>query len=84
MIIFAAGGYLTFWDYLTHMIKNHRSARSHRPFVFWKPLNGYFDNEDPDEMQHLAALFCLFDLFLYVHSTIFQLCGTVLPGLNQY
>ena len=28
--------------------------------------------------------FCLFDLFLYVHSTIFQLCGTGLPGLNQY
>ena len=23
---------------------------------------------------------CLFDLILYVHSTIFQLCGTVLPG----
>ena len=28
--------------------------------------------------------FCLFDLILYVHSTIFQLCGTGLPGLNQY
>ena len=27
---------------------------------------------------------CLFDLVLYVHSTIFQLCGTVLPGFNQY
>ena len=27
---------------------------------------------------------CLFDLILYVHSTIFQLCGTGLPGLNQY
>ena len=27
---------------------------------------------------------CLFDLILYVHSTIFQLCGTDLPGLNQY
>ena len=26
----------------------------------------------------------LFDLILYVHSTIFQLCGTILPGLNQY
>ena len=26
----------------------------------------------------------LFDLILYVHSTIFQLCGTVLPGFNQY
>ena len=30
------------------------------------------------------ALFCLFDLILYVHSTVFQLCGTVLPGFNQY
>ena len=30
------------------------------------------------------SLFCLFDLILYVHSTIFQLCGTGLPGLNQY
>ena len=28
--------------------------------------------------------FCLFDLILYVHSTIFQLCGTFLPGFNQY
>ena len=27
--------------------------------------------------------FCLFDLVLYVHSTIFQLCGTVLPGFNK-
>ena len=26
----------------------------------------------------------LFDLILYVHSTIFQLCRTGLPGLNQY
>ena len=26
----------------------------------------------------------LFDLILYVHSTIFQLCGTGLAGLNQY
>ena len=25
-----------------------------------------------------------FDLILYVHSTIFQLCGAGLPGLNQY
>ena len=32
----------------------------------------------------IALKFCLFDLILYVHSTIFQLCGTGLPGLNQY
>ena len=31
-----------------------------------------------------AYLFDLFDLIFYVHSTIFQLCGTGLPGLNQY
>ena len=31
-----------------------------------------------------VSLFVLFDLILYVHSTIFQLCGTVLPGFNQY
>ena len=29
-------------------------------------------------------IFVLFDLILYVHSAIFQLCGTGLPGLNQY
>ena len=33
--------------------------------------------------ERVFALF-LFDLILYVHSTIFQLCGTVLPGFNQY
>ena len=32
----------------------------------------------------MARCFVLFDLILYVHSTIFQLCGTGLPGLNQY
>ena len=34
--------------------------------------------------KHYAEFVCLFDLILYVHSTIFQLCGTNLPGLNQY
>ena len=28
--------------------------------------------------------FCLFDVILYVPSTIFQLNRTGLPGLNQY
>ena len=27
-----------------------------------------------------GAFICLFDLILYVHSTIFQLCGTVFLG----
>ena len=40
-------------------------------------------------LYHLKDLLkCLYFLFvcliLYVHSTIFQLCGTGLPGLNQY
>ena len=39
-----------------------------------------------DDYVHeiFVCLFVLFDLILYVHSTIFQLCGTVLPGFNQY
>ena len=32
----------------------------------------------------VRCIYDLFDFILYVHSTIFQLCGTVLPGLNQY
>ena len=32
----------------------------------------------------VATFVCLFDLILYVLSTIFQLNGTGLPGLNQY
>ena len=35
-------------------------------------------------LDFIRTCFCLFDLNLYVHSTIFQLCGTGLPGLNQY
>ena len=31
-----------------------------------------------------SSSFFFVDLILYVHSTIFQLCGTGLPGLNQY
>ena len=37
----------------------------------------------PDPAQTvdlLKQIVCLFDLILYVHSTIFQLCGTVLLG----
>ena len=36
------------------------------------------------EFPKELGVFVLFDLILYVHSTIFQLCGTGLPGLNQY
>ena len=46
----------------------------------------YANNNDED--QPIIALYfefvCLFDLILYVHSTILQLCRTGLPGLNQY
>ena len=35
------------------------------------------DDEDDDDDDYD---FCLFDLILYVHSTIFQLCGTVFLG----
>ena len=36
------------------------------------------------EILNSVLFLFLFDLILYVHSTIFQLCGTGLPGLNQY
>ena len=39
---------------------------------------------DRFQLGMFPGLVCLFDLILYVHSTIFQLCGMVLPGLNQY
>ena len=35
-------------------------------------------------LKRTVSMICLFDLILNVHSTIFQLCGTGLPGLNQY
>ena len=38
---------------------------------------------DADVLLRIRRFF-LFDLILNVHSTIFQLCGTGLPGLNQY
>ena len=40
--------------------------------------------ERADLLALVCGVCCLFDLILYVHSTIFQLCGTGLPGLNQY
>ena len=45
-------------------------------------IKGYNNIDDDDDDNNLFV--CLFDLILYVHSTIFQLCGTGLPGLNQY
>ena len=43
----------------------------------------FANNLDPDQKQQNVGP-DLFDLILYAHSTIFQLCGTGLPGLNQY
>ena len=34
--------------------------------------------------NNLTCKHILFDLILYVHSTIFQLCRAVLSGFNQY
>ena len=49
-------------------------------------LKGY--SKEPSQwdgsLEHQKGVDGLFDLILYVHSTIFQLCGTVLPGFNQY
>ena len=43
-------------------------------------LQAYQSNRD---IKKSYTRFCLFDLILYVSSTIFQL-GTGLPGLHQY
>ena len=48
------------------------------------------DNKDREEEEkwflRKLPVTCkkIIDLILYVHSTIFQLCGKVLPGFNQY
>ena len=41
-------------------------------------------NSNEVRISDVVLFVCLFDFILYVHSTIFQLCGTGLPGLNQY
>ena len=45
---------------------------------------GFWDKSVNIEHANVSNVAFLFDLILYVHSTIFQLCGTVLPGFNQY
>ena len=47
-------------------------------------LNGYLHAVGLNLKESPLCTCFLFDLILYVHSTIFQLCGTVLPGFNQY
>ena len=53
-----------------------------------KTLDLLFTNapSSVNRVKGMPPIVCLilFDLILYVHSTIFQLCGTGLPGLNQY
>ena len=47
-----------------------------------------FDEASTDMPENLIpfnqTFVCLFDLILYVPSTILQLNWAVLPGLNQY
>ena len=45
--------------------------------------HGTHRNVTPDP-DRICLIFCLFDLILYVPSTIFQLYSDGLPGLNQY
>ena len=54
--------------------------------LHWIPRNKKtkIDAKLPTIFQDYHHSVCLFDLILYVHSTIFQLCGTGLPGLNEY
>ena len=54
------------------------------PETIWQIVYIYMTAISPNMISWTMLLFCLFDLILYVHSTIFQLCGTGLPGLNQY
>ena len=66
----------------THWIVCHIMASTQSnscPYVLFKIGKTVLNYTPP---QTLFVF--LFDLILYVHSTIFQLCGTVLPGLNQY
>ena len=55
----------------------HKQMREQTSFV----LNGA---EKVFVSRIIIIIIFFFDLILYVHSTIFQLCGTGLPGLNQY
>ena len=48
-------------------------------FLFWKPLNGYFYSEDPDEMPHNGAFYqglhCLLrikKIFRQKHTIFFE------------
>ena len=58
--------------------------------LYLRAVDVYINVSHLPNMQSIPVLanchgfFFLFDLILYVHSTIFQLCGTGLPGLNQY
>ena len=54
--------------------------------IIWEKLlwQKYIPETDSIVPPIYFVLFvCLF-FILYVHSTIFQLCGMCLPGLNQY
>ena len=55
-----------------------------RTTLYLLEYDDLFDHHLPTypNMKFVGGL--VFDLILCVHSTIFQLCGTGLPGLNQY
>ena len=42
------------------------------------------EKKEKERLERQFLILFLFDFILYVHSTIFQLFGTGLPGLNQY
>ena len=54
------------------------------PYGTKNQFEGNFKNKVQIEIPHLFLFVCLFDLILYVPSTIFSYKGTSLPGLNQY
>ena len=51
---------------------------------FSKIMSHYKNIGNNINVLRQTTFVCLFDLILYVHSTIFQLCGKGLPGFNQY
>ena len=77
-----------FWE-CTSIIEHYKGLDATKPVsrVFdkprLKPVSSATETNYKSEIL-LVAIFFLFDLILYVHSTIFQLCGTGIPGLNQY
>ena len=88
---------LEWWDFvntLGQLMERRSNTLMNLKCIIKKFLQEFVSSIDivwkEDLGLHVASIllivFCffLFNLILYVHSTIFQLCGTGLPGLNQY